>query len=286
MLNNAKKLSSGVSLALFGMYTCVGLFAHVSSSITMNKRVKGNYFQGNESCYDYTPYYFYIPFNVNTKSGCEAAFVFMDVSLDVFGFILASKYLSHDGLFVTFLNCLKTQIKIVQGAFCTIRERCLKKIGLPVDYEIFQDKINPKLEKVLYGELTHSIQHLNILLKLCLDIENLFTYVILAQTLGSLIIFASCLYVAATVSINSSEFIVVVQYFFCVLVQLSVICFFGNQITIASEEIGLSQYQCDWLSSSSRFKCSMIITMCRTHRPLYLSIGKFSPLTLATLVAV
>nr|QNH68032.1 odorant receptor 5 [Apriona germarii] len=184
------------------------------------------------------------------------------------------------------MNCLKTQLEIVQCAFRSIRERCVKRLNLPDDYQIFVDDNNPVLEKVLYDELSHCTKHLNILLRIRDDIENVFTYVTLAQTLASLIIFASCLYVASTVSMTSPEFFAQVEYFLCVLVQLSIICFFGNEITIASAQTGVSLYECDWFSSSLRFKRSMILTISRIQRPVYVSIGKFSPLTLATLVTV
>lgn len=109
---------------------------------------------------------------------------------------------------------------------------------------------------------------------------------------------------------TSPEFFAQVEYFLCVLVQLSIICFFGNEITIAvskvhisvcfnrifvfsvtdscfqSAQTGVSLYECDWFGSSLRFKRSMIMTISRMQRPVYVSIGKFSPLTLATLVTV
>nr|QNH68029.1 odorant receptor 2 [Apriona germarii] len=84
----------------------------------------------------------------------------------------------------------------------------------------------------------------------------------------------------------SPEFFAQVEYFMCVLIQMAMICFYGNEITVASEQTGVSLYECDWFSSSQRFKRSMMLTMCRLQRPVYISIGKFSPLTLATLVTV
>ncbi|KAJ8934677.1 hypothetical protein NQ318_015146 [Aromia moschata] len=45
-------------------------------------------------------------------------------------------------------------------------------------------------------------------------------------------------------------------------------------------------WECDWLSTSQDFKKSMILTMARANRPVYLTVGNFAPLTLPTFVAV
>ncbi|KAJ8933302.1 hypothetical protein NQ318_012259, partial [Aromia moschata] len=118
------------------------------------------------------------------------------------------------------------------------------------------------------------------------DIENTFVYVTLTQTLVSLFVFASCLYNASTFPVGSPEFFSQLEYFSCVLIQLYVFCWFGNEITFASDLIRVSLYEGEWYGASSRFKRSMLITMCRMQRPVYVSIGKFSPLSLVTLVAV
>ncbi|XP_074033350.1 odorant receptor 4-like [Leptinotarsa decemlineata] len=268
---------------VFVLYTFVGVSAHISSIITINKEVKGDTFIGtNKTCYDYMPYYLHIPFSTETKSKCGVAFAFMDVGLGVFAWVIAC----HDGVFFGLLNCLKTQLLIICDIFKTIRARSLMAVNLPQNYTILHDKHNPILERELYRQLTHCTQHLKILLGVRDELENMFTFVTLSQTLASLLIFASCLYVASTVPMTSPEFFAQMEYFLCVLVQFSLICWFGNEITSASELIRLSLYESDWLSSSPRFKSSLILTMIRMQRPVYLSIGKFTPLTLTTLVAV
>nr|CAI5845085.1 unnamed protein product [Callosobruchus analis] len=45
-------------------------------------------------------------------------------------------------------------------------------------------------------------------------------------------------------------------------------------------------YECNWYGSSRRFKGSMIVMMSRMRKPVYLTIGKFFPLTLRTFLVV
>lgn len=52
-------------------------------------------------------------------------------------------------------------------------------------------------------------------------------------------------------------------------------------------EIPRSLYESEWLSASIKYKKSMLMTMRKlTHKPFILTLGKFSPLTLDTLVMV
>ncbi|XP_056637746.1 odorant receptor 4-like [Diorhabda sublineata] len=283
MLSDGKATSSKISKLVFIMYTFVGVTAHISSNITLNKEIPGQYFDiYNKSCIDYMPYYFKFPFDVSKKWKCEVALTFMDIGLIFAAFIIAC----YDGVFVALLNCLRCQLLIECHVFRTIRQRSLKSLGLPETYTIFRDTANPALENEMYKQLSHSTEHLIVLLRVGEEIEAMFTFVTLSQTLASLLIFASCLYMASSLPMNSPEFFAQMEYFSCVLLQLMLFCYFGNEITLASQEIRNALFDCDWFGSSVRFRKTMIITMVRTQRPLYLTIGKFSPLTLSTIVAV
>lgn len=47
-----------------------------------------------------------------------------------------------------------------------------------------------------------------------------------------------------------------------------------------------SIYESDWFSADKHFKKDMLFTMLRMEKPVYITIGKFTPLTLNTLVSV
>nr|UTN00917.1 odorant receptor [Semanotus bifasciatus] len=282
LLLEGKWISSIFTILLFVMYSGVGISADISSQISIHRAMKSDLLEGNLTCFDFMPYYFYVPFIPTTKRQCGYIFLFMDISLGLHAWLIAC----YDGVFVGILNCLKLQLIIVGGAFKTIRRRCLKTLNLPKEFSVLHDEENLEMERKLYEELNRCTKHLNLLLRTRDDIEHCFSYVTLAQTLASLFILATCLYNSSTIPITSPEFFSQLEYCMCILIQLSLICWFGNEITSASNEITLSIYDGDWYSTSPRFKRSMILTMCRMQRSVYLSIGKFSPLNLTTLVAV
>nr|CAI5870211.1 unnamed protein product [Callosobruchus analis] len=62
--------------------------------------------------------------------------------------------------------------------------------------------------------------------------------------------------------------------------------FFFKFFQFQSDDISQALYDANWLSASRRFKTAILITMARIQTPLYLTIGKFVPMTLSVSVAV
>nr|ALR72549.1 odorant receptor OR4 [Colaphellus bowringi] len=283
VLRKGQTVNNVIAYSTFVMYTLVGITGHISSVRNLNEQIKGDNFEGtNKTCYDFLPYMFYIPIPSETKWQCEMVFNLMDIGFALHAFVIAA----HDGIFAGLLICLKSQLLIVCDVYKTIRQRSLKNMHLPENYTITNDMENPALENEMYRLLVHSMEHLKILLWVRDELEYIFTMVVLTQTVASLFILASNFYVASTILTASLEFFAKLEYTFCIFFQLSLICWFGDDITRASDLIKLSLYESDWLSSSPRFKHAMVLTMIRMQRPVFLSIGKFTPITLSTLVAV
>ncbi|KAF7262836.1 hypothetical protein GWI33_003996 [Rhynchophorus ferrugineus] len=282
MVQEQKKNSGVLCTFLFCFYSFVGIIAHISAVMLVKKNTINEVFIMNTTCASFLPYSFYFPFDVSTKDKCYYSLIFMDVCLVIFAFYIATL----DAVFVSLLHLLKTQLTILTDALKTIRGRCLNKLGLEGNFSVLYDQVHPRLEKEMYQHLTHSTKHVQSLVEVGSDIENLFTFVTLMQTLSSLFIFASSLYSVVKEPITSPNFFSQLQYFIAVLCQFSVYCWFGNQITLAAAEIPFALYKSDWFGCSQRYKKSMLMTMTRMRKPLYISIGKFSPLTLTTLLAV
>nr|WJJ63316.1 odorant receptor 16 [Pachyrhinus yasumatsui] len=281
-IRKEKFLSVFIATFIFCLYSFVGISAHISTVLIVRKNTIGETFIGNTSCEALLPYSYYYPFDVSTKTGCYYSLDWMDIALDIYAWYIATL----DMIFVTLLHLLKTQLHILGEALRTIRKRCLDRLGLKKNFSLLYDTQHPRLEEEMYQELTHCTKHLMSLLEVRNGIEEIFTFITLAQTLASLLIFASCLFVAARVPVNSPNFLAQLEYFCAVLTQFSIYSWFGNQITLTCQSIAYSMYDSDWFSCSQRYKKSMILTMTRIQRPLYLSIGKFTPLALSTLLGV
>lgn len=70
--------------------------------------------------------------------------------------------LGLDGLFVSFLSCLSAHFRILQGAFRTVKQRCLKKMQENVDQE--HEKVE-NLNDAINIEMKKCVQRLQILMR-------------------------------------------------------------------------------------------------------------------------
>ncbi|XP_019870447.2 odorant receptor 4-like isoform X2 [Aethina tumida] len=278
MFNESKEISSKHTWCLFVVYGLVGISAHFSGLINMGGISSDEVI----NCSDYVAYYSYFPFNMDSIGKCHILFFLMDVPLIIFALYIAA----FDSLFGTLANCLKCQLLIVCKAFTSIRERVLTKLNLPQDFQIFRDEQHPMLEQALFEEMKRCTVHLSYLIRVHTGIEEIFTYVILTQSIVSLIVFATCLYVGSSVPLMSPEFFSHMEYFVAVFMQFTTYCWYGSEIIFAGHSVGPSIFNSDWTSTSERFKKAMILNIIRMRNGLHFSIGKFTPLTVATLITV
>nr|ALR72574.1 odorant receptor OR31 [Colaphellus bowringi] len=274
-----------LSYALLVGFMMPGASGTVTTASRLMIEMKGNntFESIDKNCNDFITYTFYVPIFIETKWECIISSSLMYSGMTMYEGIA---HAAHDGLLAGLLICLKTQLLILGDIFRTLRQRVLSRLNIPEDYSVIHDEENPALEEEMYRQLCLCTEHLKILLTARDKIEKTFTYMLLMQTIASFPVFASSLYAASQTPLSSTDFYTNIDFFGCVLVQLAMFCWFGNGITEAGEAIRSALYEGDWYSCSPRFKKSMILTMTRMQRPVYLSIGRFSPLTITTLVSV
>ncbi|CAH1965443.1 unnamed protein product [Acanthoscelides obtectus] len=278
----ARKFSNIISLTTYFLYCMVGTSAHISALRNLNAAVKEDQFGGNVTCYDFLPYLYVIPFKSDTANGCKNALITMDLGLCIFAGYIAS----HDSMLYSAIICLRTRLEILTKATRSIRGRTINKLNLPKDFEPIRIDKLPEVEEELHTELKRCNGNLELLLSACRCIEEVFSYTILAQTIMSLLVIASCMFAASLMTYTDPELYSLVEYAIAAVFQLLMVCHFGNSITEAGETYRYCLYEIDWYSNSKRFKQCLLIMMYRMDKPLYLTIGKFSPLTLHTFVAV
>lgn len=86
----------------------------------------------------------------------------------------------------------------------------------------------------------------------------------------------------------SLQFAQLINYAGAVLFQNYINCYYGNEVIIQSDSIANAAYLSGWQYSenNSKLKPYLLILMQRARRPMALTIGKFSYLSLATFLSV
>ncbi|KAL0832135.1 hypothetical protein ABMA28_001599 [Loxostege sticticalis] len=84
----------------------------------------------------------------------------------------------------------------------------------------------------------------------------------------------------------SVEFVSMLMYTTCIVVEIFVYCFFGNELFYESNKLMDSAYAVDWLEIPVKQRRSLIIFMERVKRPICPTAGSMIPLSNSTFVSI
>ncbi|XP_053955927.1 odorant receptor 63a isoform X2 [Anastrepha ludens] len=119
------------------------------------------------------------------------------------------------------------------------------------------------------------------------QIQAIFRHISLSQFVLSLIVFGFVLF-EMSFGLESSVtiFIRMIMYIMAAGTQIVLYCYNGQQLTIASEEIPISFYSCNWYEETEKFKQLVRMMIMRTNRHFFLEVSWFTFMNLATLIAL
>ncbi|GJQ74621.1 hypothetical protein Trydic_g21476 [Trypoxylus dichotomus] len=277
IVQKAKKFKDTFSILLLTF----GIFTAISSCLACFLGILGMEIPEGKDIDFKLPYFSYIPCNYRASKFTFSAAIWYQF-LPVFNF--ACIIIGFDTLYTAILAYVSAQLDIIQRAFSTIRPRCIARLGLELPTDILKDP--PLLMEEMHKEMNKIVNHLQVLLDICRRLEEIFTNVILVQVMVSLIVLCTCIFLVSLLPVTSLNFVAEMIYLIAIECQLLIYCVFGNKVTVSSSNISNSIYNGDWYSTSTSFKRSMLITMTRMQRPIYFTIGKFTPLTLSTFLTI
>ncbi|CAG9581973.1 unnamed protein product [Danaus chrysippus] len=93
-------------------------------------------------------------------------------------------------------------------------------------------------------------------------------------------------YKLVSLNILSIEFASMTLFILCILTELFLYCYYGNELTVESELIVRSVYSMKWVSSPLRFQRLLLLLMLRVRRTLRPAAGRVIPLSLDTFVKI
>lgn len=72
-------------------------------------------------------------------------------------------WLALDSLFITLMSCICAHLRVLQGAFKTLRPRCLKKLGFSSNEIFLHDPA--ELQQEMGKEMSKCLRHLQTILE-------------------------------------------------------------------------------------------------------------------------
>ncbi|XP_031770424.1 odorant receptor 94a isoform X2 [Galleria mellonella] len=117
-------------------------------------------------------------------------------------------------------------------------------------------------------------------------IQDIFGYAVFYQLLVAGWILCTSAYRMASVTPLSVEFLSMLMYISCILLQVFIYCYFGSEVTYESEMLTESVYFMNWLALPVKLRRTIIIFMERIKRPIRPMACYIVPFSNATFVSI
>ncbi|XP_074037331.1 odorant receptor 46a [Leptinotarsa decemlineata] len=117
-------------------------------------------------------------------------------------------------------------------------------------------------------------------------LEKVFSMIILMQYATSAAVICNIGFQLVHVDPMSMQLIPILVYFIAMMIQLAIYCWFGNEIIVKSLDIRDSCYNFKWFESDLKARKTITIIMERSKKPMLLTAGKFSVLSLQSYTSV
>ncbi|XP_058795454.1 odorant receptor 4-like [Phymastichus coffea] len=125
-------------------------------------------------------------------------------------------------------------------------------------------------EKILMIRL---IKHHLRIFEMAKTLNDIYVFVIFFQFVSSIFVLCVCTYTLAVLKTVNSAFITVLLFLSCMLLQIFLYTWYGNEITLRSVDLGSNILLCDWRSLSCRGIKDLMFIYERTKKPILLSSG-------------
>lgn len=121
---------------------------------------------------------------------------------------------------------------------------------------------------------------------MCTELHDVFAVPLLVQFGVGGWILCMAAYKIVSLDVLSIEFASITLFITCILIELFIFCYYGNEVTVESERVSQSLYSMEWRRARLTFRRSLVLVMERAKRPLRPAAGRVIPLSLDTFVKI
>ncbi|KAJ8918890.1 hypothetical protein NQ315_016792, partial [Exocentrus adspersus] len=218
----------------------------------------------------------WFPFATKASPGFEIAYLYQFIGSTVNGLVNVSLDTFMSGLIMV----VCAQLNILNDSLRNLRLYAkdeLKGEGMIVG-ELMTEQLQAKMDE----KLVECVVHHRFIIEFANELTFLFTTSILGQFIVSVVIICITLFEITLLPLMSIKFISLILYQFCMLLEIFLLCYYGNEVIRESTELTQFAYCSDWMDCSSGFKRNLIYFMTRSQMALKLYAGGFFTLSLET----
>ncbi|XP_051155877.1 odorant receptor Or2-like [Leptopilina boulardi] len=139
------------------------------------------------------------------------------------------------------------------------------------------------LDNILNDRIIQCLLRYQAIIKFVNDVTNFFEIGIVVQVCVSSFIICATTFEITLISPTTVQFYMYFLYQLCMLYQIFIYTWRGNDITIKTAELKNTVYECGWMSiPNKKFRKSICIIMSHLQVPLTICVGKFFLLSVDT----
>ncbi|KAH1011027.1 hypothetical protein HUJ04_000469 [Dendroctonus ponderosae] len=143
------------------------------------------------------------------------------------------------------------------------------------------------LEKEEHRFIKRCAERHNAIISYVNSIEDVFTYIFLAQCVVSVTCICNGLFQLTHVApVFSIHFYYNCIFTFNVLFEIGICCWFATLMTNKGNDVADACYNYNWLHSSSATRKLLLIMLCRSQKPLFITVGKIIQLSIGSFLSV
>nr|XP_022910152.1 odorant receptor Or1-like [Onthophagus taurus] len=216
------------------------------------------------------PFDYYYPYDRTGKFGYPLTFLYQSLGM----FIHGTSHAALDSLYAGMMAFVGVQIDILNDTLENLHE--MGNLGGNHGFDSMEksDKMNCNLVYCIrrHWNILRFVDQLNVYIS--------FTTLIQFGMAG--IILCVAMYSMSMLSPTSGKFASDLFYFMAMVSQLSVYCWYGNEIMIKSDLLSSSIYKCDWTDTHLTFKKNVLLFTLFVSSSSKIFAGYFITLSLNT----
>ncbi|RZC42373.1 7tm 6 domain containing protein [Asbolus verrucosus] len=213
----------------------------------------------DKTVYEYRlPFLSWYPYNTKTSPQYEMTYLYQSVAINFLAAVNGN------------IDCLIAALNMCVGAQFDILCDDLRNLDISAD-------VNQKF--------INYIHHHREILKFAHYANNFYNWLLFVQFFVSGVTIGLTMF-QLTVVPFSSQFHALLFFVTCVIIQIFLYCWFGNEVEVKSGRLLYAVFECDWTGLSPELKKNMMFFSLRLQKPLQISALGLFYLSLDTFVKI
>ncbi|XP_076281933.1 odorant receptor Or1 [Lasioglossum baleicum] len=216
------------------------------------------------------------PYNTTESPAFEITSLYQAVAI----ILCCFNNIAIDTLVTGLITIACCQLTILNRNIASLNSETRQSINMDNDNDI-------KASNKQYENLKVCVEHSNMIFNFSKEVQNIFGTSIFFQFLVNCNIICLIAFNITQMKVYVPHILFgMLMYMCCMIYQIFIFCWHGNELYLHSLDISLAAYTNKWWQKTESFKQAIQIIITRAQRPLILSVGSIMELSLQNFVRI